>query len=265
MPTSRATARSDRAGRPLRGELAAGRVEDLLCELGTHAGPGSGGGGHAAHAASFRERWQESRAVLLTIGVAGADNAVEARALLSVRLEGGAEHGQARDRRGGRSRSGRRPGSWRAAGPRGRGGLPVRAGTRASTASGPPAVDAQPTPERSVTFCAVPASSSTAPTRPTTRTGAWSWPPLAASLLQAAGEAGADYVIMGNLYGYGPVTGPMTPELPLLTSSANGLHPLSGDVARTRLAADHRRTGAGDRGAASDFIGPGFGSQLPPR
>ena len=36
------------------------------------------------------------------------------------------------------------------------------------------------------------------------------WPPLAGSILAAAERSGAVLVTMGNLYGYGPVDGPMT-------------------------------------------------------
>jgi nucleoside-diphosphate-sugar epimerase len=41
------------------------------------------------------------------------------------------------------------------------------------------------------------------------------WPPLAASLLAAAESSGATLTIAGNLYGYGPVTGPITDSTPL--------------------------------------------------
>lgn len=41
------------------------------------------------------------------------------------------------------------------------------------------------------------------------------WPPIAAALLQAAERTGAVLVTMGNLYGYGPVNGPMTEDLAL--------------------------------------------------
>lgn len=41
------------------------------------------------------------------------------------------------------------------------------------------------------------------------------WPPLAASFLTAAERTGAVYASMSNLYGYGPVDGPMTPQLPV--------------------------------------------------
>jgi nucleoside-diphosphate-sugar epimerase len=48
------------------------------------------------------------------------------------------------------------------------------------------------------------------------------WPPLAASLLQAAERAGADYVMLGNAYAYGPVEGPVTEATPLAATSVKG-------------------------------------------
>ncbi|MFJ9420392.1 NAD-dependent epimerase/dehydratase family protein [Streptomyces sp. NPDC101227] len=47
-------------------------------------------------------------------------------------------------------------------------------------------------------------------------------PPLAASLLQAAERTGAGYVMLGNLYGYGHVDGPITENLPMAPVSAKG-------------------------------------------
>jgi nucleoside-diphosphate-sugar epimerase len=41
------------------------------------------------------------------------------------------------------------------------------------------------------------------------------WPPLAASLLTAAERSGAVLAVASNLYGYGPVTGPITDTTPL--------------------------------------------------
>ncbi|MBW8807018.1 MAG: FAD-dependent monooxygenase [Catenulisporales bacterium] len=41
------------------------------------------------------------------------------------------------------------------------------------------------------------------------------WPPLAAALLAAAERSGAVLTVASNLYGYGPVTGPITPDTPL--------------------------------------------------
>ncbi|MFV2195029.1 NAD-dependent epimerase/dehydratase family protein [Nocardiopsis sp. LOL_012] len=48
------------------------------------------------------------------------------------------------------------------------------------------------------------------------------WPPLAASLLHAAEETGAVLVVAGNLYGYGPVDGPMHRDLPLAATDHKG-------------------------------------------
>jgi nucleoside-diphosphate-sugar epimerase len=41
------------------------------------------------------------------------------------------------------------------------------------------------------------------------------WPPLAASFLAAAERSGAVLVSMSNLYGYGPVSGPITAQTPI--------------------------------------------------
>ncbi|WP_431973163.1 NAD-dependent epimerase/dehydratase family protein [Micromonospora haikouensis] len=48
------------------------------------------------------------------------------------------------------------------------------------------------------------------------------WPPLAAALLTAAGRAGAVLATVGNLYGYGPVDGPMTEDTPTVAGGAKG-------------------------------------------
>ncbi|MFG1802014.1 NAD-dependent epimerase/dehydratase family protein [Micromonospora carbonacea] len=48
------------------------------------------------------------------------------------------------------------------------------------------------------------------------------WPPLAAALLTAAGRAGAVLATVGNLYGYGPVDGPMTEDTPTSAGGAKG-------------------------------------------
>ena len=60
------------------------------------------------------------------------------------------------------------------------------------------------------------------------------WPPLAAALLTAAERSGAGYAIAGNLYGYGPVDGPITATTPL-----HATHPklrLRADMWREALA-----------------------------
>lgn len=41
------------------------------------------------------------------------------------------------------------------------------------------------------------------------------WPPLAAAFLTAAERTGAVYAAVSNLYGYGPVDGVITPQLPI--------------------------------------------------
>lgn len=49
------------------------------------------------------------------------------------------------------------------------------------------------------------------------------FPPLAAALLATAERTGADYVMLGNTYGYGPVDGPVTEDLPLTPTSRKGI------------------------------------------
>ncbi|MFC7826220.1 NAD-dependent epimerase [Streptomyces sp. NPDC057375] len=48
------------------------------------------------------------------------------------------------------------------------------------------------------------------------------FPILSASLLGAARRTGAAYVMLGNLYGYGPVNGPIKPDLPLAATGPKG-------------------------------------------
>lgn len=60
------------------------------------------------------------------------------------------------------------------------------------------------------------------------------WPPIAAALLTAAERSGAVLAVASNLYGYGPVDGPITPETPLAAT-----HPklrLRADMWRDALA-----------------------------
>ncbi|MEZ0108076.1 nucleoside-diphosphate-sugar epimerase [Catenulispora sp. EB89] len=60
------------------------------------------------------------------------------------------------------------------------------------------------------------------------------WPPLAAALLTAAERSGAVLTVANNLYGYGPVTGPIGPDTPLAAT-----HPklkLRADMYRDALA-----------------------------
>ncbi|MFE9065765.1 NAD-dependent epimerase/dehydratase family protein [Streptomyces violaceusniger] len=81
------------------------------------------------------------------------------------------------------------------------------------------------------------------------------WPPLASSVCAAAEATGAVLVILGNLYGYGPVDGPMTEELPLAATGTKG---------RVRAAVWEQAWDLHEQGRvkavevrASDFFGPG--------
>lgn len=81
------------------------------------------------------------------------------------------------------------------------------------------------------------------------------WPPLASSLCAAAEATGAVLVLLGNLYGYGPVDGPLTEDLPLAATGPKG---------RVRAAVWERARALHEQGRiravevrASDFFGPG--------
>jgi nucleoside-diphosphate-sugar epimerase len=81
------------------------------------------------------------------------------------------------------------------------------------------------------------------------------WPPLASALLEAAESTGAGLVIMGNLYGYGPVAGPLTEDLPLATTGTKGrVRATMWEDALARHAAGRLRA---TEARASDFYGPG--------
>lgn len=81
------------------------------------------------------------------------------------------------------------------------------------------------------------------------------WPPLAASVCAAAEATGAVLVMLGNLYGYGPVDGPMTEALPLAATGPKG---------RVRAAVWEQALTLHEQGRIkavevrpSDFFGPG--------
>ncbi|MFE6050506.1 NAD-dependent epimerase/dehydratase family protein [Kitasatospora sp. NPDC056446] len=84
------------------------------------------------------------------------------------------------------------------------------------------------------------------------------WPALAASLCAAAEESGAVLVMLGNLYGYGPLPDPrrpLTEDLPLAATGPKG---------RVRAAAWEQARALHEAGRiravevrASDFFGPG--------
>ncbi|MEV0202313.1 NAD-dependent epimerase/dehydratase family protein [Nonomuraea sp. NPDC050691] len=85
------------------------------------------------------------------------------------------------------------------------------------------------------------------------------WPPMAASFLAAAEATGAVYVMLGNLYAYGPVTGPMTEDLPLASTSPKA-------QVRARMWADALAAHEAGRVRVtevrgSDYFGPGATDQ----
>ncbi|MGW1763126.1 NAD-dependent epimerase/dehydratase family protein [Streptomyces sp. NPDC002073] len=80
-------------------------------------------------------------------------------------------------------------------------------------------------------------------------------PSLSSSLCAAAEATGAVLVMLGNLYGYGPVDGPMTEELPLAATGTKGrVRAALWEQARTLH--EQGRIKAVDV-RASDFFGPG--------
>lgn len=81
------------------------------------------------------------------------------------------------------------------------------------------------------------------------------WPPLAASVFAAAEATGAVLVMLGNLYGYGPVDGPMTEELPLKATGPKGRVRAAVWEQARKLHEQERIRAVELR--ASDFFGPG--------
>ncbi len=86
------------------------------------------------------------------------------------------------------------------------------------------------------------------------------WPPLAAALLTAAERTGAVLAGVSNLYGYGPVEGPMTEDTPLAATGTKGR-------VRNRMWADALAAHRAGRARVtevrgSDYVGVG-GTSLP--
>ncbi|WP_406037961.1 FAD-dependent monooxygenase [Micromonospora sp. NBC_00898] len=86
------------------------------------------------------------------------------------------------------------------------------------------------------------------------------WPPLAAALLTGAGRSGAVLATVGNLYGYGPVDGPMTEATPPAATGVKG-------QVRNRMWADALAAHRAGRARVtevrgSDYLGVG-GTSLP--
>ncbi|WP_187414759.1 NAD-dependent epimerase/dehydratase family protein [Nonomuraea sp. PA05] len=85
------------------------------------------------------------------------------------------------------------------------------------------------------------------------------WPPMAASFLAAAEASGAAYVMLGNLYPYGPVTGPMTEDLPL--SSPDPKFQVRAKMWADALAAHEAGRIRATEVRGSDYYGPGATDQ----
>ncbi|MFF8768596.1 NAD-dependent epimerase/dehydratase family protein [Kitasatospora sp. NPDC015120] len=81
------------------------------------------------------------------------------------------------------------------------------------------------------------------------------FPPLAAALLTAAERSGAGYVMLGNVYGYGPVDGPLTEDRPAAPSSRKGT--LRAALWADALAAHEAGRARVTEVRASDFLGRG--------
>jgi nucleoside-diphosphate-sugar epimerase len=81
------------------------------------------------------------------------------------------------------------------------------------------------------------------------------WPPMAAAILDVATGAGSVLVIMGNLYGYGPVDHPMTENDPLAATGTKGRVRVA--MWADALAADQAGRVRVTEARASDFYGPG--------
>lgn len=80
------------------------------------------------------------------------------------------------------------------------------------------------------------------------------WPPLAAALLDAAEHSGAVLVTLSNLYGYGPVDGPLTTDLPLAATGHKGR--LRAGMWRDALARHEAGAIRATEVRAADYIGP---------
>ncbi|MDQ1584416.1 MAG: hypothetical protein QOF36_2470 [Microbacteriaceae bacterium] len=92
-------------------------------------------------------------------------------------------------------------------------------------------------------------------TNPPYTTWTTEWPPIFDAAIAAAASSGAGLVIMGNLYAYGPPSGPMTEHSPLVTTETKGLVRKAGW--EKALAAHERGELRAVEVRASDYFGPG--------
>jgi nucleoside-diphosphate-sugar epimerase len=86
------------------------------------------------------------------------------------------------------------------------------------------------------------------------------WPPLAAAMLAAAGGSGAVLVTASNVYGYGPVEGPMTEDLPLAATTVKGR--VRARMWQDALAAHRAGRVRVTEARGADFLGTGAQSPM---
>lgn len=86
------------------------------------------------------------------------------------------------------------------------------------------------------------------------------WPPIAAALLSAAERSGAVLITTSNLYGYGPVSGPMTENLPLAATGTKGR--VRARMWQDALAAHQAGRVRATEARGSDYLVAGAQSQL---
>ncbi|WP_436777011.1 NAD-dependent epimerase/dehydratase family protein [Yinghuangia sp. YIM S09857] len=79
------------------------------------------------------------------------------------------------------------------------------------------------------------------------------FPPLATSLLTAAERTGTDYVMLGNVYGYGPFEGPLRPDHPMAPTADKGR--VRADMWHQALAAHEEGRVRVTEIRASDYLG----------
>jgi len=84
-------------------------------------------------------------------------------------------------------------------------------------------------------------------------------PPMHAAILQGAAAANAKLVVAENLYMYGPVSGSITEALPFHPTTRKGR--VRAKMAEDLMAAHRAGIVRATSGRASDFYGPGAGSQ----
>lgn len=86
------------------------------------------------------------------------------------------------------------------------------------------------------------------------------WPPIASTLITAAERSGAVLATVSNLYGYGPVSRPMTEDLQLVAKGHKGR--TRADMWRDALAAHDAGRVRVTEVRASDYVAPGPSSHL---